>query len=82
MKTGDKVRIVKVCAPFIGIDLLGKVSKITIRNESIYLDDLKINCSKYWIEKVEDDATDIIIEKVEVYKPRVISIEEIKKESF
>jgi len=30
MKTGDKVRIVKVCAPFIGIDLLGKVSNLTM----------------------------------------------------
>ena len=61
MKSGDKVRIVKVCWPFVKMDLLGKVSEITIRDDgSIYLVGLKKIVNKDWIELVYDDAVDEI----------------------
>ena len=72
MKTGDKVRIITLCAPFIGEELLGKISKITIcENGSIYLDDIKIFISPYWIELVDED-NDIIYEN-RVYEPTIVS---------
>lgn len=72
MKTGDKVRIIKLCAPFIGEELFGKISKITIyENGSIYLDDIKIFISPYWIELVNEDS-DIIVEN-RVYAPIIVS---------
>ena len=78
MKTGDKVRIVKVCAPFIGDESLGKVSRITIgENGTIFLDDMDRYISPHWIKLVNDDDVDEIIER-SVYIPTIISKEEIK----
>jgi hypothetical protein len=73
MKTGDKVRIVKICAPFIGDESLGKVSKISIMdNGSIFLDDLDRYISPHWIELVDDNVLDKIVER-SVYKPIILS---------
>lgn len=78
MKTGDKVRIVKVCAPFVYTESLGKVSKITIDdNGSIYLNDLNRSISRHWIELVDEDAVDEILENVVVYVTEIISMEKI-----
>jgi hypothetical protein len=79
MKTGDKVRIVKVCWPFVKMNLLGKVSKINILEDgSIYLVDLKRFGSRHLIELVHDDSVDEILENAVVYVPEKISTE-IKK---
>lgn len=77
MKTGDKVRVTKVCAPFIGDESLGKVSKITVNESGIFLDDLDRYVSPYWIELVDDNEIDRIIER-SVYIPKVISITKVK----
>lgn len=78
MKTGDKIRIVKVCAPFVYPESLGKVSRITIGdNGSIYLNDLNRSISRHWIELVDEDAVDEILENIVVYVTEVISTEKI-----
>jgi pyruvate/2-oxoglutarate/acetoin dehydrogenase E1 component len=47
MKSGDIVKIIKVVYPFIKKDLLGKTSKLIIKeNGQYYLEDLKIYASK------------------------------------
>lgn len=69
MKTGDKARIIKVCAPFISESYLGKVSKVTItKNGVIYLDDLGFNAVLGCISKVEQDSIDEKLNYV-VYDP-------------
>jgi len=80
MKTGDKVRIVKVCAPFISEKYLCKVSRITINeNGTIFLDDLGFNAVLGCIVKVSDDSINEDIE-YSVYKPIVISIKEAESD--
>jgi hypothetical protein len=59
---GRKVRIVKVCAPFIGSNILGKVDYIESTNNCIFLKNLKTNVNPNWIELVDDDAIDIEME--------------------
>jgi hypothetical protein len=72
MKTGDKVRIVKVCAPFISEKYLGKVSRITISDNGIvFLDDLGFNAVLGCIIKVSEDSINEDIE-YSVYKPNKI----------
>ena len=79
MKTGDKVRIVKICAPFIGMESLGKVSHITVNEKGIiYLDDIGQNASKYWLELVSDDEVDMVLEK-SVYESKLVYEKKIKK---
>lgn len=69
MKTGDKIRIVKVCAPFISEKYLGKVSKITVNDHGvIFLDDLGFNAVLGCIIKVSDDSVNEDIE-YSVYIP-------------
>jgi len=47
MKSGDIVKIIKVVYPFIKKDLLGKTSKLIIKEDGqYYLEDLKIYASK------------------------------------
>ena len=59
---GRKVRIVKVCAPFIGLNVLGKIDYIDSTDNGIFLKNLKINVNPNWIELVSDEATDIKME--------------------
>jgi hypothetical protein len=69
MKTGDKIRIVKVCAPFISERHLGKVSKITVNDHGvIFLNDLGFNAVLGCIIKVSDDSVNEDIE-YSVYIP-------------
>jgi len=71
MKTGDKVRIVKVCAPFISEKYLGKVSKITINEHGgVFLDDLGFNAVLGCIIKVDDDSINEKV-KYDVYNPLI-----------
>ena len=59
MKTGNKIRIIKVCAPFFGNELLGKVSTITIKEDNIiYLNDIGINIPIGCIEIVDEHSID------------------------
>lgn len=59
---GRKIRIVKVCAPFLGKESLGKVDYIESTNGTIYLRNLRTNVNPEWIELVGDDSLDIEIE--------------------
>jgi hypothetical protein len=62
-----KIRIIKVCAPFINFDLLGKVSNYTETNNHIYLTRFNINISKHLIEYVNDSEIDINLPHTETY---------------
>lgn len=59
---GWKVRIIKVCAPFIGLNVLGKVDYIDSTKNGIFLKNLKINVNPNWIELVNDEDIDIKME--------------------
>lgn len=52
-KTGDRVRIIKVYYP-LSIDILGKYSIIEVKNESIYLLDMKCYINKECIEVFDE----------------------------
>jgi hypothetical protein len=45
MKSGDIVKIIKVAYPFIKKDSLGKISRLIIKNNKFYLEDLKVYVS-------------------------------------
>lgn len=59
---GRKIRIIKVCAPFIGLNVLGKVDYIDSTKNGIFLKNLKINVNPNWIELVNDEDIDIKME--------------------
>ena len=56
---GRKIRIVKICAPFLKIESLGKIDYIKSAKNSIFLEKSKMNVNPEWIELVDDDAIDI-----------------------
>jgi hypothetical protein len=45
MKSGDIVKIIKVAYPFIKKGSLGKISRLIIKNNKFYLEDLKVYVS-------------------------------------
>jgi hypothetical protein len=59
---GKKIRIVKICAPFLSKDVLGKVDYIESTNNGIFLRNLKTNVNPNWINLVSDDELDIEME--------------------
>lgn len=59
---GRKIRIVKVCAPFIGKDALGKVDYIESTNNGIFLKNRKTNVNPNWVDLVNDNDEDIDME--------------------
>lgn len=63
-KVGQKVRIVKCCAPFFGKILLGKVDTIKRIYDigDLHLEKLHLNVKPCWVELVDDDAVDIEME--------------------
>lgn len=69
MKTGDKVRIIKVCAPFISEKYLGKVSSITINEHGvIFLNEFGFNVVLGCISKVDDESISENV-KYDVFQP-------------
>jgi hypothetical protein len=60
---GQKVRIIKCCAPFFGRELLGKVEiiKEIINHHNIHLE-RGLNVHPNWIELVDNDAVDVYME--------------------
>jgi len=59
---GRKIRIVKVCAPFIGKDALGKVDYIESTNNGIFLKNLKTEYPTILFKSYKDDDEDIEME--------------------
>ena len=70
-----KIRIIKVCAPFINFDMLGKVSDFNIIDDKIYLNRFNLFISPHLIKYVNDNSKDIKYDYLEkyVYVPEVIS---------
>jgi len=83
LKVGDKVRIIKCCYPIPTIYLLGKTSFIESIIENMNLVRLSrwdVNINVIFLEKVDDDATDIDMPVNEdtIFKPEIIFVEEVK----
>ena len=77
LEIGQKVRIVKICAPFLDITYLGKVDIICSLNPVIFLENLKINVNPNWIEVVSNDSinSEIEVDISNIYKIKYISNE-------
>lgn len=83
LKVGDKVRIVKCRYPTPGISFLGKTSFVEYIIEDINsarLSRWDVNINLIFLEKVDDDSTDIDMPLNEdtIFKPEMIFIEEVK----
>jgi len=77
MKTGDRIKIIYVCAPFINYDFLGKESTITVTESGlIYLDDFDIFISQRLIKLIDDEQEEI---ENNVFIPTIEAMTEIKK---
>ena len=64
----------KVCAPFFGNELLGKVSKITIKEDNvIYLDNIGINIPIGCIERVNESSVDENVD-YSVYEIEILNL--------